>query len=368
MVRKSIAKRCALAKNSLVTKIVLLWLICGLPLGGCKSSRSGAGPVINFVKVPAAEEGGAEVLEGIAGRVSGARPGQQIVLFARSGVWWVQPYAEKPFTQIQPDSTWRAATHLGTEYAALLVEQGYRPPTTTDELPEVGGGVLAVATTPGGAEPARAPDKTIHFSGYDWVVRSAPSDRGGSTNAYDPANAWTDTDGALHLRIARSAGKWTCAEVRLTHSLGYGSYRFVVHDTSHLEPAVVLGLFTWDDREAGQNHRELDIEITRWGDPDSKNAQYVVQPFYVPANVYRFTSPAGPLTYSFRWEPERVLFRTGRGAEPGPSGVIAEHAFTTGIPSPGGESVRLNLYIFGSAKSPLQNEAEVVIEKFEYLP
>ena len=57
----------------------------------------------------------------IAGRVKGARKGQRIVLFARSGMWWVQPLAADPFTKIQPDSRWRSTTHPGSAYAALLV-------------------------------------------------------------------------------------------------------------------------------------------------------------------------------------------------------------------------------------------------------
>jgi hypothetical protein len=85
----------------------------------------------------------------IKGRVSGARAGQQIVLFARSGAWYVQPFIDQSFTKIQPDSTWSSSTHLGTEYAALLVEPGYRPPVTTDVLPSIGGGVIAVTIAPG---------------------------------------------------------------------------------------------------------------------------------------------------------------------------------------------------------------------------
>jgi hypothetical protein len=113
------------------------------------------------------------------------------------------------------------------------------------------------------------------------------------------------------------------------------------------------------------NHRELDTEISRWGDPGGKNAQFVVQPYYVPANVVRFSVPSGPLTYSFRWEPGRASFKTVRrlGGE-----TVAEHAFTSGVPLPGGEAVHMNLYVFANKQSPLQHEAEVVIEKFQYLP
>src|SRR5262249_48931193 len=51
----------------------------------------------------------------------------------------------QPFTQIQDNSKWRSTTHLGTEYAALLVEPGYQPPAVTDALPGEGEGVIAVA-------------------------------------------------------------------------------------------------------------------------------------------------------------------------------------------------------------------------------
>jgi hypothetical protein len=47
---------------------------------------------------------------------------------------------------------------------------------------------------------------------------------------------------------------------------------------------------------------------------------------------------------------------------------VAEHVFTSGVPSPGIESVRMALYVYRAAKDPLQNGAEVVIEKFKYLP
>ncbi len=343
-----------------------LLVVFSLLLSGCHSLGEKVKPSIEFTRLPETSIGGPEKLDTIEGRVTGARPGQQIVLFAKSGVWWLQPYVDQPFTKIQPDSKWKNSTHLGTEYAALLVEPGYRPSPVMDALPTEGGVVAAVAVAKGGG---LVISKTINFSGYEWKVRDTSSNRGGSTNKYDPANAWTDASGFLHLRIAQRSGQWTCAEVRLTRSLGYGSYLFVVRDTSHLEPAAVLSMFTWDDQEADQNHRELDIDITRWGDPVSKNAQYVVQPYYVPTNVVRFIAPSGVLTHSFRWEPGKVTFKTIRGSVTGlRARAVAEQVFTLGIPAPGGESVHLVFYLFGTNKNPLQNETEVVIEKFQFLP
>jgi hypothetical protein len=335
-------------------------------LNGCARQAANT-PSIEFTVIPPAAEGGPDNVAPIAGRVIGARGGQKIVLFAKAGIWWVQPTTNEPFTSIQPDSTWSTSTHLGTEYAALLVESAYRPPTKIDVLPPEGGVVIAVKTV-SGARSEKAGPRTIQFSGYEWQVRGVRSTRGGRNNNYDPANAWTDENGSLHLRIAQNAGEWSCAEVKLSRSLGYGTYRFVVRDVSQLEPAAVLTLFTWDEADAGQNHREMNIELARWGDAASKNAQYVVQPYYVPANVVRFNVPAGVLTHSFRWEPGRAAFKTVRGPVADGPGSIAQHVFTSGVPSPGGESIHLDLYIFGNAKAPLQKDVEVVIEKFEYLP
>jgi hypothetical protein len=347
--------------------LVLAALTCAL--GACRSPQSGVEPSVQFSRLPKADEGGSESRAIIEGRVTGARPGQRIVLFARSGtgVWWVQPFANQPFTAIEAESIWENSTHLGTEYAALLVSPGYRPPETAGKLPDKGGDVLAVATAKGETS-LRPVSRTLHFSGYEWEIRGLPSTRGGTPNTYDPANAWTDENGALHLRIAQGLGQWTCAEVNLTRSLGYGSYLFDVRDASQLEPSAVFSVFTWDDSSADPEHRELDVEVSRWGDPGNKNAQYVVQPYYIPANVVRWASPPGRLTYSFRWEPGRVSFRTARKSPGGGDVAVSESVFTSGVPMPGEESVHMDLYVYGRGKSSLTRESEVVIEKFEYLP
>jgi hypothetical protein len=155
----------------------------------------------------------------------------------------------------------------------------------------------------------------------------------------------------------------------MTRSFGYGTYLFTVQDVTHIEPAAVLGIFTYDELGTNQNHREMDIEISRWGDPDDKNGQYVIQPYYVPANVSRFAAPPGVLTFAIHWEPGKASFETVRGKIPPTRGsTVAKHVFTSNVPTPGGESVRLNLCPFNYAKVPLQNEAEFVIERVEYLP
>jgi signal transduction histidine kinase len=105
-----------------------------------------------FERVPPEESGGTSRLADIGGHVVGARAGLRIVLYARSGDWYVQPFTDAPFTAVRPDSTWASPTHLGREYAALLVEPGFEPPAIVVALPGRGRGVVAVEVV-GGSPP-----------------------------------------------------------------------------------------------------------------------------------------------------------------------------------------------------------------------
>ena len=171
-----------------VVLLLAAWAGAAL-IGGCHTQDPVRTPVVEFTTLPPAAQGGRERVDTIAGRVSGARPGQQIVVYARSGPWWVQPWPDKAFIPIKADSTWSTSTHLGFEYAALLVEPGYHPPPTMDTVPVAGGSVIAVSTAKGTGTVQLAPTKPIKFSGYDWHVRTISSDRGGMNNLYDPDNA-----------------------------------------------------------------------------------------------------------------------------------------------------------------------------------
>ena len=356
------------ASNSRQTGLLLCLMLAPGLLAGCKPQKMPGKPVLEITKVPVASLGGPDQMDSIEGRVSNAKPGEQIVLYAHSGDWWIQPLANQPYTKIQSDSTWRNLTHLGTEYAAMLVESGYLPESKLVTLPGEGNGVAALTVIKGraGAPVATA---TIHFSGYDWTARGTISDHGGEPNQYSPANVSIDEKGYLHLHMGQRDGRWSCAEVSLNRSLGYGTYKFVVQDSATLRPSAVLGMFTWDDSGSADLHNEMDIELSRWGDPKGRNAQYVVQPFYAPDNLSRFTAPVGVLTYTFRWEPGIVSFKTVNGASTGSEAKpLSDHIFTSGIPTPAHETVRIDLYDFHHLESSSQQPAEAVIEKFEFLP
>src|SRR6201998_1851196 len=349
-------------------------------LTGCHSSPKHSASTVAFSKVPAAQESNykIDIIEDgdykrdiIEGRATGARPGQRIVLYAKTdGRWGVCRQSDQPFANIEADGRWKASVHLGLQYAALLVDPTYDPPEQSESLPMVGSGVVALAVVNGeGAAPVLPAPKIRNFSGYEWTTSSGPIFHAGSRDFFDPANVWTDETGALHLRISGSPGMWNVAELKLARSLGYGTYRFQVRDVSDLEPSAVLTLITWDGVGTEVTRHELDVELSRWGHLDNTNVDYVVQPYYVPANFVAFRAPPGLYTHSFRWEPGKATFSTvAESANTGDGRVINQHVFTSGVPSPEGQSIRIGLYVFHLGKIPLRNENEVIIDKFEYFP
>ena len=148
-----------------------------LALMACRSEKPQETPSIIFTKIPPAAQGGRERVDTISGRVKNARPKQQIVIYAHSGQWWVQPWPDHPFIPIKADSTWSTETHLGFEYAALLVEPDYHALPTTDVAPTPGGSVALVTIVKGVGASQFAPTGSLKFSAPDWGVRMIASDK-----------------------------------------------------------------------------------------------------------------------------------------------------------------------------------------------
>ena len=345
----------------------LILLLLQLPAGCSHRTQPG----VTFSKIPVAASGGKDNVAVFEGDVQQSLGGQRLVLYAKSNEWWLQPDADHPFTQVLPGGHWKQEVHLGSDYAAVLVDASFKPKDKLLTLPPVGAGVAAVSVTPGSTEGpfhTTQPTGTIHFSGYDWLVRISHAERLGP-HSYSQSNVSLDERGFLHLRITKSAGGWVCSEAKLGRSLGYGTYTFTVEDTAHLEPAAVLQLYTWSDAALAYDHREMNINLSRWGHAVGNNAEFIIQPFYVKTNSFRFLVPPGLHTYSFRWEPGSAVFRSvsGSGAAENQN-LVASHAFGGNIPPPGDEALTMTFCEFGMADIPLKQEAEIVVERFQYLP
>ena len=335
---------------------------------GCRSSNSSPRPSIRFEQVPPAQAGGPALLDQIKGTVLAGKPGMRIVVYAHGdNLWWVQPFRSHEFTDVGSDGSWETATHLGTDYAALLVGPGYRPPAKLTTLPAVGNNILAVAMTHGSSGPRIEPH-TLQFSGYQWRVLSSASFNGGELCDNSASNSWVDKQGYLHLVMGPDGDQWHCAGVALPRSLGYGTYRFVISESTPLPPSAALVMFIRDDRQDSDDRIDMDIELSRWGKASHSNADFVVQPYYIPQNTVTFNVPAGLMTYVLQWEPGTAEFRATKGAMMSPGADVMDHVFTSGIPVPADETVHLALYDFQHSRSGLRHPVEILVQRFEYVP
>jgi hypothetical protein len=137
---------------------------------------------------------------------------------------------------------------------------------------------------------------------------------------------------------------------------------------------MVIEFFTWDNAPQ-QNHRELDIEFTRWGNPnDSFNAQYVVQPWLV-NTPHRFrvnlTSQNNDLTCYLIWSPGSVTFRTYRGAYlgriPVTSNLIEEWTYAGSyVPMPGKENIHLIFWLYENRAPTNGVGSEFIVTGFDW--
>jgi hypothetical protein len=217
--------------------------------------------------------------------------------------------------------------------------------------------------------------RTIAFSGQDWIVKSSGGPVGPGPNRFSGGenNVFVDQQGRLHLRITHDESRWRCAEVVSVRSFGLGTYRFTIDSgIDDLDPNVVLGLFTWNDAPE-YHHRELDVEISRWGDPTNQNAQFVVQPYTRKANIVRFSiAPGrGPTTHSITWRPDRVICQSWAGAgptRPNDSNRLHQHTFTQDIPKPGGENARINLWLIDGKPPSNRKDVEIICSRFAFEP
>src|SRR5260370_10325928 len=156
-----------------------------LSLSGChQGTNQDVEAKISFTQVPQWNPGDQNQQDVIEGTVSGARRAQRLVIYCKAGgLWWLQPLLTSPFTAILPDQVWRNETHLGTEYAVLLVDSSFCPAAILSQLPKRGQGIAAVAATRG---QEKSSSYFVDFSGFTGRVRLHPHDRGGPSNPSRP--------------------------------------------------------------------------------------------------------------------------------------------------------------------------------------
>jgi uncharacterized protein (TIGR03437 family) len=210
---------------------------------------------------------------------------------------------------------------------------------------------------------------TLAFGGLTWFIKTAPVQVSPGPQFFTPQNAFVDAQGQLHLKITQCADSWCAAEIFTTQTVGYGAYSFTINSTlNNLDPNVTLGLFPWDAQAGDINNREWDIEFSRWGNAGaSANAQYVVQPYQGPNNIFKFLmSPSSVSSHTVNWLPGQVQFKSSSA-----SGIISQWTYPGSplpAPTPGDGRLHMNFYINSGSAPAVPINQEIIISGFQYTP
>lgn len=199
------------------------------------------------------------------------------------------------------------------------------------------------------------------FSGRPWLVKSRSKD-GPTTNAWSDLaeNVRVDNDG-LHLAVTRRGTTWFSAEVTLNDTLGYGRYSFLTSGRLDLlDPNVVLGMFTYDYADSPAFFREIDIEYgQRLGNTVGAIGHFSVQPYERAGHSrdFFFSGPNSQLWHHIDWRQDRVTFTSG-----------SETFVVTGsgVPVPGRENVRMNLWLYQGVAPVTATAQTILIREFQF--
>lgn len=328
-------------------------------------------PDVTFTEVPPMGS-----TDNLRGTVTCADPAAHaIVVYINVGdSWWIKPTFTQPVTSIQPDGTWSANVttggidHLANMLIAFLIPATYEPPL-------MGGGA---SLPPELYANSLVFESVLRFSGYRWTVKQSSAPVGPGPNLFSarPEDVWIDADGRLHLTIVQRDGQWHSTEVYTRASLGVGTYIFkTTGPVDRLDPNVVLGLFTWDNDASANHYREIDVEFSRWGNAENpNNAQFVVQPWDTPGNLYPFAAAytADKGTHAFAWHSRFIRFSSGSGHTypPAPSDVVASWSYTNtaSIPPDGPAQARINLWLMQGSAPTDNHSVEIIVDAFEFQP
>ncbi|HDR9105414.1 TPA: glycoside hydrolase family 16 protein [Burkholderia vietnamiensis] len=214
---------------------------------------------------------------------------------------------------------------------------------------------------------ASAPAREIRFSGYSWLVRNSGGQTGGpGPNVFSGTPDAVDVlpDGSLRLSILKTGSGWSCAEVILHQALGYGSYEIEVENNpADMDRQAVFGFFSYDSSPE-QSHRELDVELSYWGNPDDdRNSQFVVQPDR-PGHKNRFVVKEPGTLYRIHWTRGVAEF-TALSSD---GSVLRHWVQREAVPDAADARIDLNLWLAKGRPPQTGLNVEFVVKRFRFTP
>lgn len=218
---------------------------------------------------------------------------------------------------------------------------------------------------------------TLLFSGFKWVTKESNERHTGPGRNFfagGKENVWIDEQGRMHIRMTHRNGRWYCAEARLVESLGYGQYIFRVEaNPAKLDKNIVVGFFTYDYDDTLNHHREIDLEFSTWGKDKDLNSQYVIQPFEVTKNSYRFQTDISKTSEQvIGWKKNKVSFSSSIITTPNDSVVSKKYCQWSYKPEKDIkqhlEKFSMNIWLFKADFPSDYTDYEFVVSKFQFIP
>jgi len=221
-------------------------------------------------------------------------------------------------------------------------------------------------------------DERIEFGRQTWAVkkfaRMAP---GPNRWTDDKAAVFLDKKKHLNLGIVPAGKGWACTEVVCNDALGYGTYTWTFRtDLAAFDHQAVLGLFTYQNsaNKQGIPDKEIDFELSRWGDPKNELGQFVVQPYLGAGkkNIERYAMPIAakqPLTARYVWSKGKVqaVCADAAGKELRKWSYDTNAAPGAAVPPVDGkERAIMNLWLFEGKPPQAGKPVTVVVESFTF--
>lgn len=201
--------------------------------------------------------------------------------------------------------------------------------------------------------------RDVVFGGVTWGLRqtSGPMAPGPTTFSNSEDHVWIDARGFLHMTVKKRDGVWTGSELMSKSDAKYGSYEFEIEALKAFDPNLVFGFFSWD-RNPGANNREIDIELSQWGKPDSPLGWFTVQPYDTKGNQHSFALlQSSSHRFRLTWQPGIAAFEylaDGR--------IAATWTFRGEVPDLGRARFRINFWMFQGRAPMGEGPYEIVLK------
>mgnify|MGYP002621505647 CR=1 FL=1 len=219
------------------------------------------------------------------------------------------------------------------------------------------------------------PNDSIIFSGYKWYIKDSQGRYTGPGKNYfskSADNVHVDEEGKLHLKIVQRNERWFAAEVRLSRSMGFGRYTFVLDKLPQpLDKDAVIGLFIYDEKDTSNHHNEIDIEFSKWGKEKALNSQYVIQPFEDKAMRFNFDL-SRPSKHIIEIRKTSICFKSTYLEPVHPDSALEperEWKFKTSKAYvSGAEKASINYWLYQKTEPASLKDIEVIIKSFSFKP